>query len=270
MIVRGLRAYGYMNIDYLQGILVRAEVGPIDLGVLKIQGAGKKARASLYLEVKPRQVPVIDIAGAVELLLMRAETQLQLSESSFFFAVAGNLFSGLFKAVLEVSGSRFEQGGSFNVRAAVQNDLFAYLRREATAAIQQATSGAVANLTRAQQNRSVKQLEVNKLLQDVERLRATVRAERERDRRRLQEAQRAVGNAQAEVNKIQGEINKAKNTISYHKSKIASRRRWYNRSKWYQKSYRWAEYAAEASSTSGPPTSKSVSMPLTAARSRWR
>ncbi len=247
MIFWGLRAFGYMNIDYVQGIVVRAEVDPIDLGVLKIQGAGKKTKASLYLEVKPRQVPVIDIAGAVELLGIRAETQLQLSESGFFFTVAGSLFGGMFAAVLEVSGSRFQQGGNFYVKAAMKNDLFAYLRREATAAIQQATSGAVASLSRAQQDISAKQQEVNKLFNEVERLRATVRAERERDRRRLKEAQRAVSNAQAEVNKIQGEINKAKNTINYHKGRIAAKRRWYNKSKWYQKSYRWAEYAAEAS-----------------------
>jgi len=246
MMVMGLRAYGYMNIDYLEGILIEAEVDPIDLGVLKIQGAGEKPTASLYLEIRPRQVPVIDIAGAVELLGLRGETQLRLSESGFFFAVSGKLFGSLFSADLEVSGSRFNRGGSFYVKAAMQNELFAYLRKEATAAIQQATSGAVASLSKAQQDLSAKQREVDKLWNDIDRMRKVVQAERERDRRRLQEAQAAVSTAQAEVNRLQAEIDKAKSTIAYHKKKIAAKKRWYDQSKWYQKSYRWAEYAAEA------------------------
>ncbi|MDW7694506.1 hypothetical protein R9C00_07125 [Flammeovirgaceae bacterium SG7u.111] len=90
------------------------------------------------------------------------------------------------------------------------------------------------------------QSKVNKLQGEIDKMRKTIRAERARDTKRLSDARKKVSEAQNSVNSIQSEINSSHRRISTLNSHIKSKKKWYDKSPWYKKSYRWAEYAAYA------------------------
>ena len=281
----GLRAYGYLKIDYLDGVEVKGDVEPINLaGIFKLTGATGKPKPSLYLKVSPKTVPNLDISGAVELLGIRSETQIRLSDSGFTFTTIGKIFD-LFECTLEVRGQNLTQGGDFFIVATMRNDLLEYLRREASNAIKAAADEATRSLSDAQNavasaQRNVDKLntdinnmrqtiqrerdrdaqrmrdaqaavasaqrEVDKLNTDINNMRQTIQRERDRDSGRMRDAQGAVQRAQNDVNSLQGEIDNTKRRIEQLKQDISNKERWFNQSKWYEKSYRWAELSAYA------------------------
>jgi len=281
----GLRAYGYLKIDYLDGVEVKGDVEPINLaGIFKLTGATGKPKPSLYLKVSPKTVPNLDISGAVELLGIRSETQIRLSDSGFTFTTIGKIFD-LFECTLEVRGQNLTQGGDFFIVATMRNDLLEYLRREASNAIKAAADEATRSLSNAQDavasaQRNVDKLntdinnmrqtiqrerdrdaqrmrdaqaavasaqrEVDKLNTDINNMRQTIQRERDRDSGRMRDAQGAVQRAQNDVNSLQGEIDNTKRRIEQLKQDISNKERWFNKSKWYEKSYRWAELSAYA------------------------
>ena len=281
----GLRAYGYLKIDYLDGVEVKGDVEPINLaGIFKLTGATGKPKPSLYLKVSPKTVPNLDISGAVELLGIRSETQIRLSDSGFTFTTIGKIFD-LFECTLEVRGQNLTQGGDFFIVATMRNDLLEYLRREASNAIKAAADEATRSLSNAQDavasaQRNVDKLntdinnmrqtiqrerdrdaqrmrdaqaavasaqrEVDKLNTDINNMRQTIQRERDRDSGRMRDAQGAVQRAQNDVNSLQGEIDNTKRRIEQLKQDISNKERWFNQSKWYEKSYRWAELSAYA------------------------
>ena len=93
---------------------------------------------------------------------------------------------------------------------------------------------------------SAAQQEVDRLSILVEQARAIVRAERERDARRLQDAQDALSAAQGKLDSLNRQISAEYSMISRRKAEIASWKRWKNKAKWYQKAGRTARYAYEA------------------------
>ena len=99
---------------------------------------------------------------------------------------------------------------------------------------------ATATLTAAQN-------EVNKINADIANMRKVVTAERERSQQDLKNAQAAVTAAQSKVNSISSSISAQYRSINSHKSRIASKYRWYRAAKWYQRASRYASYAAEKS-----------------------
>lgn len=192
----GLRAFGRLNIDQTRGILVEGEVDEINLGgIFKLTGAGGKPKASLHLALRTGQKPSIDISGAVELLGIRSETQLRVSDKGFFFLTSAKLFN-LFEATLEVQGGNLKTGEDIFIKATMKNDLFKFLREEASKAIQQAADEATRKISQAQQTVTNAQQEVNRLNIAIEAMRRTVQAERDRDAQRLHDARQAVLNAQ--------------------------------------------------------------------------
>jgi hypothetical protein len=255
-------------------------------GIFKVTGAGGDPKPSLYFKLSPNptETPTINLSGAVELLGLRRETLVKFSDSGFYFLSSGKIFD-LFEATLEVKGEDFKSGGSIWVKATMRNDLLAYLREKTTAAIQAAADEATKELTAAQndvrkaQNAvnklnneiadmrktiqrerdrdtrnlrhaqdevSKAQAEVNKINHDISNMRKTIQAERDRDTHKLRKAQADVSSAQAEVDNLQREINSTKSRIAQLKRDINNKKRWYDQSPWYKKSYRWAEYSAYA------------------------
>jgi len=283
----GLRATASLSIDYFDGTELHGEVDPINLGgIFKLRGSGGKQKPSLHLKLTPTSAvpPTVEISGAVELLGLVSETQLQFSDRGFYFITSGKIFS-LFEATLEVKGKDFMNGGDIWIKASMKNDLLAYLREKATAAIQSAADAATRDLTKAQndvrkaQNEANKltstiaemrrtvqgerdrdtrrlqaaqtdvgkaQNEVNTLNRDIDNMRNTISGERDRDTRRLLDAQASIRNAQADVDKLQRDIDGIKNRIARLKRDIEDKKSWFDRSRWYEKTYRWAEYSAYA------------------------
>ena len=285
LVFAGWRASASLNIDYTDGTELKAELDAIDIGgIFKLTGAKGETNPSLYLKVSPTTVPALKVSGAVELLGIRSETYIEFSDSGFYFLSAGSLF-GLFNTSLEVSGTDFQNGGSYWVKATMENDLLEYLRDNATKAIKKAADAATKELSDAQDKVNGAQKDVNKLSNDIKRMRETIQRERDRDAKRLQDARSAVTSAQntvnslqkdidamrkkvqrerdatskdfnnaknavtkaqRDVNSIQGDINSTKSRISKLKKDIDKKKKWYKKSKWHQKSYRWAEYSAYA------------------------
>jgi hypothetical protein len=279
----GLRAFGSLKIDQARGILVEGEVDEIDIaGLFKLTGAGGKPKASLYLDLRTGATPTIDICGAVELLGIRSETTLQISDQEFYFLTMGKVFD-LFKASLEVRGGDLLKGDSIFVRATMKSDLFDYLREKVTREIKAAAKAATNAISDAQRQLTAAQNEVNKLNLDIKAMRNTVKQERERDAAALRAAQRAVAGAQAEVNRLnseidkmykivraererdaanlrsaqravaeaqkqvnslQGEIESTKVRINQLNADIDAKRRWYDGLRWYEQAYRWPEVGA--------------------------
>ncbi|NEQ32208.1 MAG: hypothetical protein F6K04_14605 [Leptolyngbya sp. SIO4C5] len=255
-------------------------------GIFKVSGAAGRLKPSVYFKLSPNptETPTLDLSGAVELLGLRREVLMSFSDSGFHFLSSGKIFN-LFEATLEVKGQDFKSGGSIWVKASMQNDLLSYLRAEATAAIQAAASKATQDLSNAQaavakaqgdvnklntdianmrqtiqreRDRDSQRMrdaqaavqkaqnEVDKLNTDITNMRQTIQRERDRDSQRMRDAQAAVQKAQNEVNSIQREIDSSKRRIDQLNQDIKNKERWFNQSKWYEKSYRWAEFSAYA------------------------
>ena len=288
MIFWGLRASAYMNIDYAGGIVIDAEVDPIEIGdgLFTLRGADGNPKPALYFELSPTSTPSLDISGAISLLGLYSETQISFSDSGFYFKTTGKIYN-LFEAVIEAQGGDLLAGDDFFIKVAMKNDLFAYLKTEASKAIQAAANSATRdieaaqrdvqkaqkavdkinadikstrntirkererdtrNLKNAQNEMDKAQQAVNKLNNDIKSMRNTIKAERERDTRSLRNAQNEVNKTQNEVNNLQNEINSTKKTISKLKDDIKKKERWYKKSPWHKKSYRWAELSAYSAS----------------------
>jgi hypothetical protein len=91
------------------------------------------------------------------------------------------------------------------------------------------------------------QAEVEKINYAITSMRATVKAERDRDAKKLADAHSAVNSAQSVVNGLNAKIAAEYRAIKSRKSQISSWYRWYKKAKWYQKASRYARYSYEKS-----------------------
>ena len=221
MTIFDLNASAHLKIDQNSGILIDAEMDAINVGdILKITGAGDDPNPSLFLDLRTTSVPEVDITGAIEILGLKREAKVKISDEGFYFLMGGKLFD-LFEASIEVEGKDFINGDGISVKATMKNDLFAYLREEATKAIQAAAKEATDELSEAQESLSDAQKEVNRLENSINQMRRTVKRERDRDIKRLQDAQRAVQNEQNKVNGLQRQIDSMRRTVKAERERDA-------------------------------------------------
>lgn len=207
MHVWGLTASASVTIDQASGLLVQGVVDPIDIGgVFKLTGTDGTSGASLYLDLRTGAKPEIKIDGAVQLLGICSATTLRISGEEFYFFTTGKIFK-LFEAAIEVRGGDLIKGDTIYIKAAMRNDLFAYLREKVAQEIKATANAATSQLTAAQQE--------------------------------LTKGQNAI-------NGLQEEINSAKARIYQLNCEIADKQRWYDNSPWWEKSWKWAELSAFA------------------------
>lgn len=102
------------------------------------------------------------------------------------------------------------------------------------------------NVKDAESDVQAAQNKINSLNKQITNTRNTIKKERERDTKRLRDAQDKVSAAQREVNSISNEIKSTKSRISKLNDDIKDKKRWYKKSPWHKKTYRWAEYSAYA------------------------
>lgn len=226
--------------------------------------------------------PFLRLEGAISLLGMATQTDIAINDHGFSFDVEGKVFD-LFQASITAKGDHFEQGGHFYLNVEMRNDLISYLREQALEGIEKAANSATEKLSAAQKDIEHAQSDVNSLNNEIKKMRGTIKKERARDTKKVNQAKKTVEEAQSAVDAIQGNIdqtrktigeererdtaaiNKAKNAVACEQKKvdklqrdirnqqqkidklkqaINDKKRWYNKSKWYQKSYRWAEFSA--------------------------
>ncbi|KAM3107662.1 hypothetical protein [Phormidesmis sp. 146-33] len=209
----GLGGSVAMSIDRDQGADLRGELNPIDLSIFQLTGANGQPKPSVFLAIKPNQIPTMDVSGAVQLLGLRGETRINVSENSFLFAVSGNLF-GRFGGSMRASGTRLTDRVNFRVSATMQTDLLQFIKTEATQVIKQAADKAQADITIAQTRVDAAQRDVNSLQQTVDQQRAIVRGERAA-------AQQKFDSAQADFNTKQVKVNELSNGIRSRQQEIA-------------------------------------------------
>jgi hypothetical protein len=195
----GLAADAHVEIDYVKGLVVDGQVDPIELGdVFTLKGAGDEPKPKLHLEITTGKLPTIDVEGAVSLLGLTSETKLSLSDTSFLFETSGKIFD-LFTCDLKVTGGHLGDTNGFFVEASMTNDLFAYLRQEATAAIQAAAKSADAGIVAAEKDVQDAQAKLSALDDQIAARRRTIEAEREDTRRTLTTAQTATVRAKQQL-----------------------------------------------------------------------
>lgn len=202
----GLGGSVAMQIDRSQGAELRGALEPIDVGVFKLSGASGSPKPSVFLQIQPNQVPVLDISGAVELLGFRSETRVRMAEEGFSFSTSGRLFNA-FSATLQASGQRLNNTANFRIAATMQTDLHQFLKSEASRVIQQQASAAIADIQAAQRKVDAAQIQVNSLNQEIERQRAIIRQERASSEQSIRDAQAKVDAAQRDVDSLNAQIN---------------------------------------------------------------
>jgi peptidoglycan hydrolase CwlO-like protein len=225
LIFWGLSAYGYLNIDYMTGTVLYAEVDPIDLGgVFKLTGANGEGKARLSLDLRKGKTPLVEISCGVELLGMRRDTFLKINDEGFEFMISSKIFD-LFECTLIAKGVTLGDTSGIYVAVTMKNDLLEYLREKATYYIQVAADAATSSLTSAQRDVDAAQSEVNRLNNAIADMRRTIQGERDRDAQRLRDAQAAVNNAQNEVNRINTSIADMRRTIQGERDRDTQRLR---------------------------------------------
>jgi hypothetical protein len=202
-----------MQIDRSQGAELRGELNAINLPVFKLTGANGRPQPSVLMQIRPNQVPVLDISGAVELLGLRSETSIRMSEDGFFFSTTGRVFNA-FSCTLQASGQRLNNTANFRVSATMQNDLHQFLKTEATQVIKTRTDAAVADIQAARRRVEDAQREVDRLNREIENQRNIVRGERASSERAIRDAQAKVDAAQREVDRLNNEINSRNRRIA--------------------------------------------------------
>jgi hypothetical protein len=203
----GLEADAHVEVDYQKGLVVDGQVDPIELGdVFTLKGAGAEPKPRLHLEVTTGKVPTVDVEGQVSLLGLTSETTLSLSDTSFLFETTGKLFD-LFTCTLKVSGGHLGDTNGFFVEASMTNDLFAYLRQQASAALQAAAKSADADIVAAEKDVRDAEARLAVLDDQIAARRRTIEAEREETRRTLTTSQTATVRAKQQlVADINGQI----------------------------------------------------------------
>lgn len=219
----GLYASAHVNLDYTNGVLIKGDVDEVHVaGVFKLTGARGQEKAALSVDLRRGQTPSVDVQGAVQLLGFRSETVVKISDQGFYFVAQGNIFN-LFEATLEAQGGDLKNAGDFMLAVSMRQDLFAYLREKASAAIDAAAQDAVRKISDAQRDVDRAQAEINRLLGEIENMRQVIRAERERDQQRLQAAQAEVQKAQKQVNTLNAQIDQMRRTIQAERVRDTAR-----------------------------------------------
>jgi peptidoglycan hydrolase CwlO-like protein len=209
----GFEADGQVEIDYENGIIIDGSLDPIVISdVFRFTGAQGEAKPNVHLEVGPSKFPQLNLSGLAALLGISAETKITLSDSGFYFFVDGKIYD-LFECRLEAQGGHLDNADAFMVKAMLKNDLFEYLREEATKAIDSAAKDAASSISAAQKDVDAAQAQVNSLNGQIDTMRRTVQAERQAAQQKVASAQQDVTNAQNKVNDLNNQLNAMRHTV---------------------------------------------------------
>jgi hypothetical protein len=211
----GLQANLSVEIDNNRRAMVQGTIQGLSVlnGAFQLSGAGGRPNPAILLRVSPQQPLTGNISGAIRLLGIASETQIAVGQNQFFFRTEGRLFNA-FQSVLEVQGQQLNNAANFRVAGRMQNDLFQYLNRETSRAIQAAVDTATAGLSRAEMDVQNAQDRVNQLDMQITTQRNVVRQERESAVSRLRDARAAVNRAQQDLDNIDRDIQRLQNDLN--------------------------------------------------------
>ncbi len=222
--IAGLGARLDVNASFDAGYFGVAAVSPIilregNLTIFELTGnnATDSARMAIdmtYTNFLQPKNPFYVVDGKVGLLGMSNQTKVEINKDGVYFYNKGNLFNK-FQAELDVKGGNFNEVKGFAVRAAMKNDLMAYLNKEATTAIDQATKDSQNKYRKAKNDLSEAETYLRNTQKDVDAF------NKQKDK---------VDAAQRDVNKLADDVRSAKRSC--------------DKAPWYRKADRCAKYAA--------------------------
>lgn len=184
-----------------------------------LTGSRGEPNPFMYINLKKGEKNGLRVTGRAQVLGLVAETDMTLHDRGFDLYMNGQIFH-VFHASLALSGGDISNGNDFYVKATMKNDLFDYITRKASMEIDRATQKTQEDIIAAQQTLTNEQKKLNGLYKEVERQRAIVRGERERDCKKVSDAETAVTSAQNSVNSLNGQISSVNKTISNLKSEM--------------------------------------------------
>ena len=232
-----------VTVDYSNGIDAYAEIDKIEHPpYFVLKGARGKEKPSVHIVAKASTDSKFAISGSATLLGLTSETDVLINDKGFDLFMNGEIFD-VFKAKLEVSGSRIENGGSFRVAATMEQDFWADFTKYASAEIDKATKQTQNDITKAQNTITVEQKKIATLETEINKQRKIVEQERKRDLANLQAAQAEVTKAQVEVDKIQKDIDAGNRAIKAAEKKIEDKKKWINSGNILEKAGRGIEAA---------------------------
>ncbi|MEO1438505.1 MAG: hypothetical protein AAFV80_23400, partial [Bacteroidota bacterium] len=147
--VLGVEGGAMMDLDYKNGVLLEANMDPIDLGVFKFKGEGRSKNPKLIMDLRLGKTAKYEMNGMVELLGLKAATDIEIIPTGFKFKIGGKVFS-IFDANIEAEGAALSDANGFQLKAKMQNDLLNYFTQEVSKIIETSTDGAVKSLRKAQ------------------------------------------------------------------------------------------------------------------------
>ncbi|HYY99117.1 MAG TPA: hypothetical protein VE642_11025, partial [Pyrinomonadaceae bacterium] len=222
----------------------RATLSPVAVGsAFRLTDASGAFGPLAVLGLDTSGAPSVYISARISLLGVTAGGSVSFSERGFELTVEGHIYN-LFQATLTARGANLLNGDGFYIKATLRNDLFAYLKDNASRAINDAASSATRQLSDAQAQVDKAQRDVDTLNRQIDDARRTVQQEREGDQQRLRDAQAAVQSAQDQVNSLQRQIDDANAKIKSLKRDIDKKKKWYKDLPWYKQSYGWTELGA--------------------------
>ncbi len=146
--IAGLGARLDVNASFDKGFTGVAAVAPIilregNLSIFELSGNQLSDSARMAVNMSIENIlrptsPLYLVDGKLTVLGITSQTKVEVNRTGVYFFTKGKIFNK-FEAFVDARGGSFNDVKGLDVRVAMKNDLIAYLNREATAAIDQAT-----------------------------------------------------------------------------------------------------------------------------------
>ena len=117
-----------LRLDYEKGIKIYGKFDPIVIpGLFSLRGAGGTLNPLVDISLYEGESPHFYVSGSLEILGIRAETDISIDEYGFRFMIAGKIFN-LLDATLLVEGGEICKSEDFRIRAVLHNDILNVIR----------------------------------------------------------------------------------------------------------------------------------------------
>lgn len=167
---------------------------------------------NLVLSTTDPKSSKVAYSGKATVLKLVAESDMRLSDKGFDLYMKGKIYDK-FQAQLQIAAGSTKDGAGYNIKAIMDSDLQKYISDIASAEIDKATKENQKTFREAQATLNQKQQEVNTLNVEIDKQRAIVQAERDKDCKKFKDAE-------AEVKKDKSKVKKLKDDIDDNDDKI--------------------------------------------------
>lgn len=151
-------------------------------------------------------------SGKATVLKLTAESDMMLSDKGFDLYMNGKIFDK-FQAKLRIAAGSTKDGAGYNVMATMDSDLQKYISDIASAEIDKATKNSQKAFKEAQTTLTQKQQEVATLNTEIEKQRAIVQAERDKDCKKFNDAEADVKRDRKKLNNLKDDIDDREDKI---------------------------------------------------------